>query len=93
MSIGELLSNKDTASTDVTDGHESVATMTRELFGGAVSIRLENDPETDAKYFVVYAEAHGEVDELVELCHQWHVRLGDVAGHIEQPFCLSPVLE
>jgi hypothetical protein len=93
MSIGEILFDQEPTSVDVTDAHESVAKMTRDLFGGAVSVRSESDPETDAKYFVVYAEAHGDVDGLVELTHQWHVKLGDAAALTEQPYCLSLVLE
>lgn len=72
--------------------HEKIAAMTRQLFGGQVTINSERDPETNDEYFVVYAEAQGEVDELAELDHQWHRRIGELAGNSVKPFCLSLVL-
>ena len=92
MVSGEVLAERLAEDAEFQAVHEKVTEMTRQLFGGEVTIRRECDPETPVEYFVVYAAARGEVAELVELDHQWHVALGEAAGPAAEHYCLSLVL-
>ncbi len=60
--------------------HTRVSEYTRQLFGGSVSIRWEEDPEYPAEYFVVSAVATGTVDELVAKNNEWHYRIAAMIG-------------
>lgn len=93
MSLEEFISDGQLCPEELCGVHSQVAALARELFDGAVSICKEADPEIDAEYYVVYAEADGEVEDLVELSHVWHRRLGDVARCSSLPYCLSLVLK
>jgi hypothetical protein len=91
MAASDLATHLNEKRTKPDAAHAKVAEMTRQLFGGDVSIRLEPDPEVPINYFVVYAEARGEVEELVKLDHQWHRLLGETVGPGGERYCLSLV--
>lgn len=57
-----------------------VIEVTERLFGGPVSIRVEDDPEFPSRYFVVSTPASGEVEELVAKVNDWHRTIREVLG-------------
>ena len=58
-----------------------VIEITERLFGGPVSIRIEDDPEFPSRYFVISSPVSGEVEEIVAKVNDWHrqvrAELGD----------------
>ena len=66
-----------------------VVQFTETLFNGPVVVREESDPEFPSSYLVVSVVATGEVEHIVALNHDWHRRIGEVAGEFGCQYRLS----
>jgi hypothetical protein len=58
-----------------------VVQLTEQLFPGAVSVEVLNDPESPCETFIVLnVETHGEPQELIERQCEWHERVAALAN-------------
>jgi hypothetical protein len=73
----------------IVEKHQTVADFTSKMFNHSATIQRERDPEIDAEYFVVSVAATGEVEEIVQKNHEWHVKLREVAGDLAVHYRLS----
>ena len=73
------------------NSHERVIQFTQTLFPGPVAVRLVTDPEVGDQRFQVKVEGSGDVETLVELSHQWHRGILDVAQDQSLLYVLSIV--
>lgn len=69
---------------------EQVLAMTREVFGGQVFQKEQEDSEVTGDWmFVIGAFDGGSLDELHNRCSLWHSRLGELPTPARLFFCLS----
>lgn len=61
---------------DVSDLHDEIVRVTKELFPGDVTIKIDVDPEYPRDSFhVVHASGSGEIKEIEDRRIEWHKRL------------------
>jgi hypothetical protein len=67
-----------------------VVELTRELFGGAFKVSVEEDPEiSNWSDVVLTVHAQSSVDEILEKNTLWHRRLPHETAEARAAFCLS----
>ena len=67
---------------EVAKSHQTVRDFSQRLFGGEVTIELQNDLEDGEPFFMVTGYAAGSAEALADLIWKWHEELcARVADH------------
>lgn len=67
-----------------------VAALSDELFSSEIMIAVRGDPEIPGElHFTFYVSVTGDVDDIVALINEWHIKLRQAIGRQAELFCLS----